>query len=251
MPEVESTSIVAAGCPRGHADAAARMRAPASLPDPEASPLRERLRGADALVIGPGLGRSSDTVTALLELLVALPCPAVVDADALNIVAAVGVRSEDAPNSAMQVVTPHPAEMGSTRGRPAREDRAGGSDRHLPSASRAGARRRGRAQGRRRLVVAASGHADTCRHDIASWHWQPGGTGDVLAGLIGSLLAQGLPARCRRDRRGEHSRWPGGSGGPGAARKRAGALASDLIATRCRRPGNVLGQALEAAIARR
>ena len=71
---------------------------PTSLPDSgtgalhrDALPvLRARIEKADALVIGPGLGRTPDTSAALLELLVGLPCPAVVDADALNIAASAG-----------------------------------------------------------------------------------------------------------------------------------------------------------------
>src|SRR4029077_13838663 len=73
-------AIVAAGClelmPTPLADAGTGTLHPDAVPA-----LRERLRGADALVIGPGLGRAPNTVSALLELLVALPCPAVVDAD--------------------------------------------------------------------------------------------------------------------------------------------------------------------------
>src|ERR1700693_5982779 len=101
-------SIVAAGC---------LEVMPTSLPDagtgvlhPDAvATVRERLRGADALVIGPGIGRSPDTVTALVELLVALPCPAVIDADALNIVATSGFDLK--LGGPAIVVTPHPAEM--------------------------------------------------------------------------------------------------------------------------------------------
>src|SRR5579864_7914705 len=89
---------------------------PTPLPDagtgvlhPDAIPtVRERLRGADALVIGPGLGRTPDTASALLEILVGLPCPAVVDADALNIVATSGFDWKRTGQPV--VVTPHPAE---------------------------------------------------------------------------------------------------------------------------------------------
>src|ERR1700686_974087 len=101
-------SIVAAGClevmPTALADAGTGSLRSEALPA-----LRERMRGADALVIGPGLGRSPETTTALLDLLVDLPCPAVVDADALNIPAASGFdwRRSGQP----VVVTPHPAEM--------------------------------------------------------------------------------------------------------------------------------------------
>ena len=76
---------VSRSCRRALPDAGTGVLHPDAL-----ATIRERMKGADALVIGPGLGRAPETVSALLELLVGLPCPAVVDADALNIVAASG-----------------------------------------------------------------------------------------------------------------------------------------------------------------
>src|SRR5580700_1916045 len=107
IPEAIHT-IVAVGClevmPTALPDAGTGVLHPDALPT-----IRERLKGADALVIGPGLGRAPETVSALLDLLVGLPCPAVVDADALNIVAESGF---DLKRCAQRVViTPHPAEM--------------------------------------------------------------------------------------------------------------------------------------------
>ena len=122
--------IVAAGClevmPTPLADAGTGTLHPNAVPA-----VRQRLRGADALVIGPGLGRSRDTTSALLDLLVGLPCPAVVDADALNIVAESGFDWKLTGQT--NVVTPHPAEMGrlaamSTAAVPA--DRIGTAERY-------------------------------------------------------------------------------------------------------------------------
>src|SRR6202162_5205632 len=102
-------SIVAAGClevmPTPLPDAGTGTLHPDAVPT-----VRERLRGADALVVGPGLGQAPDTVRALLEILVGLACPAVVDADALNIIAASGFDWRSTGQTI--VVTPHPAEMG-------------------------------------------------------------------------------------------------------------------------------------------
>ena len=177
--------IVAAGC---------LEIMPTALPDggtgtlrPEGSALvRERAAAADALVIGPGLGRSPDTVAALLDLLAALPCPAVVDADALNIAAASGFDWRACPSPV--VVTPHPAEMA----------RLAGTDTAAVQADRIGtAERFSRQHGvvvvlkGAETVVAAPGQATHIdRHRVVAL--ATGGTGDVLAGLIGSMLAQGL-----------------------------------------------------------
>ncbi|MGA8634156.1 MAG: NAD(P)H-hydrate dehydratase [Candidatus Dormiibacterota bacterium] len=234
-------SIVAAGClevmPTPLPDAGTGV-----LHSDAVATVRERLRGADALVIGPGLGRSPETVSALGELLVGLPCPAVVDADALNIVATSGFDLKLGGQAI--IVTPHPAEMA----------RLAGTDTTTVQADRVGtAERYAQEHGvvvvlkGAETVVAASGepaHIDT-HHVVAL---ATGGTGDVLAGLIGSLLAQGLPAR---DAAIAGVTIHAQAGLMVQARRgRAGALASDLIET-LPAAQELLRQALEAATARR
>jgi hydroxyethylthiazole kinase-like uncharacterized protein yjeF len=233
--------IVAAGC---------LEVMPTPLPDagtgtlhPDAvSAVRERLRGADALVIGPGLGRAQETVSALLEILVGLPCPAVVDADALNIVATSGFDWKSSGQT--NVITPHPAEMG----------RLAGIDTEAVQADRLGtAERYAREHGvvvalkGAETVVAASGsptHVD--RHRVVAL--ATGGTGDVLAGLIGSMLAQGLAPR---DAAVAGVTIHAQAGLMVQARRgRAGALASDVIDT-LPAAQELLREALEAATARR
>ena len=123
-------AIVAVGCleimPTPLPDAGTGVLHPDALPT-----IRERLKGADALVIGPGLGRAPETVSALLDLLVGLPCPAVVDADALNIVAEFGLRLETLRTRERR---DHAAPRGD--GAPCRhghESCAGGSPHHCPA----------------------------------------------------------------------------------------------------------------------
>jgi hydroxyethylthiazole kinase-like uncharacterized protein yjeF len=234
-------AIVAAGC---------LEIMPTSLPDlgtgtlhPSAIPtVRERLRGADALVIGPGLGRSPDTVSALLELLVGLPCPAVVDADALNIVA--GSEFDWKLCEQTNVVTPHPAEMGRLAGidtAAVQADRIAIAERYAEQHGVVVALKGAE------TVVAASGHPthiDT--HRVVAL--ATGGTGDVLAGLIGSMLAQGLAPR---DAAVAGVTIHAQAGLMVQARRgRAGALASDVIDT-LPAAQELLRQALEGATARR
>ncbi len=229
--------IVAAGC---------LEIMPTPLPDAGTGALhpdglalaRERAAAADALVIGPGLGRSSDTAAALLELLQGLRIPAVVDADALNIAAASGFDWHAC--SSTVVLTPHPAEMA----------RLAGVDTAAVQADRAGtAERFSQRYGvvvvlkGAETVVAATGmptHVD--RHRVVAL--ATGGTGDVLAGLIGSMLAQGLA--------------PGDAAVAGvtihaqaglmvqARRGRAGGLASDVVEA-LPAAQELLRQALEAS----
>src|SRR5580700_8942108 len=83
-------AIVAVGClevmPTPLPDAGTGVLHPDALPA-----LNERFHStADALVIGPGLGRAPETVETVRQILTLNPVPAVIDADALNIVAASG-----------------------------------------------------------------------------------------------------------------------------------------------------------------
>jgi hydroxyethylthiazole kinase-like uncharacterized protein yjeF len=234
-------SIVAAGClevmPTPLPDAGTGVLHPDAV-----ATVRDRLGGADALVIGPGLGRAPDTVTALLELLVGLPCPAVVDADALNIVATSGFDLKRGDQAI--VVTPHPAEMARLAGtdtRTVQADRIRTAERYAQDHGVVVVLKGAE------TVVAASGqptHIDT-HHVVAL---ATGGTGDVLGGLIGSLLAQGLPAR---DAAIAGVTIHAEAGLMVQARRgRAGALASDLIEA-LPAAQERLRQALEAATARR
>jgi NAD(P)H-hydrate epimerase len=167
---------------------------PAPLPDggsgvlgPTAlQALRERLQGAAALVIGPGLGRASETEDAVLELLRTLPCPAVVDADGLNIAAA---RGFDWHDSAQPIVlTPHPAEMARLSGRDTAWVQ---QDRHGVAAHYA--RDHGVVvvlKGAETVIAAPDGRIHIDDHRVVAL--ATGGTGDVLAGLLGAMIAQGL-----------------------------------------------------------
>src|SRR5580658_5901151 len=235
-------AIVAVGClevmPTPLPDAGTGVLHPAALPT-----IRERLDGADALVIGPGLGRAPETVSALLDLLVGLPCPAVVDADALNIVAESGFDLKRCEPASV-VITPHPAEMARLAGT---DTKAVQADR-LTTAQQY-AQRYGvvvTLQGAETVVATAGQPPHIDRHHIVAL--ATGGTGDVLAGVIGSMLAQGLSAR---DAAVAGVTVHAQAGQMVQARRgRAGALASDVIDT-LPAAQELLRQALEAATARR
>jgi NAD(P)H-hydrate epimerase len=150
---------------------------------------REHLPLADAVVVGPGLGQAPETQQAVVALLRTLPCPAVVDADGLNIAAAHDVDWRAAGQPV--VLTPHPAEMG----RLARLDTAQVQADREAVAQRY-ARERGAVvvlKGAHTVVAAPDGrlHIDEHRGIVAL---ASGGTGDVLAGLIGAFLGAGADA---------------------------------------------------------
>jgi NAD(P)H-hydrate epimerase len=185
--------------------------------------LRDHLPRASALVVGPGLGRALRTEAAMAVLLARLTCPTVLDADALNIIAARSLRV--GASRQPLVVTPHPAEMGRLAHMPTDAVQA---DRHGVAA--AYAQHEGVVvvlKGSRTVVAAPDGRLHEDGHQVVAL--ASGGTGDVLAGLLGSLLGTGLPpfeaaiaAVTIHAEAGEMVQ---------AVRGRAGALASDVLDT--------------------
>lgn len=140
---------------------------------------------AAAVVCGPGLGPGGSEV---LRRCVAFRGPALFDADALNLAAP---RPEIfAARSGATVLTPHPAEAGRLLG-------IATSD--VTSARERSARELARRSGA--VVVLKGFRSLVARPDGAlavvlagNPGMATGGSGDVLSGVIGALLARGLPA---------------------------------------------------------
>ena len=205
-PEAMSTALPGSG-PIGRTDIPALQGAAA---------------GADAVVIGPGIPRGPETAPAIRGMLDRHPLPIVLDADAVNAIAdhpgLVAVIGHDAPI----VLTPHPGEMARL---------VGGSIEEV-QADRVGIARR-KAQewnavvllkGARTVVADPEGPAaiiPTGNPGMAT-----GGTGDVLAGLVGALLAGGLRPR----EAARVAAWVHGRAGDLAAARlgERGMLAGDL-----------------------
>jgi holo-[acyl-carrier-protein] synthase len=143
--------------------------------------------GADAGVIGPGLGRDASTRRLLEDLVPRLPVPLVLDADALNQLAE---HRSILPRFSPQIVlTPHPAEFGRLAGldtAAVQQDRRGLVSRFAKQWNKVVV-----LKGAGTLIAAPDGRVTLS--PVATPALASGGTGDVLAGLIGGLLAQGLP----------------------------------------------------------
>lgn len=142
----------------------------------------------DAVVIGPGLGGQPATQRRARNLVAAIRVPAVVDADGLNALA--GVGNWWTGLRAPLVLTPHPGEFGRlVRGEPPPAD-----DEALRSRAALDAALRWRQvvvlKGAKSVVANPDG--DLLRSDVSSPALATAGTGDVLAGVIGGLLAGGL-----------------------------------------------------------
>ena len=159
--------------------------------DPSAADvIRERIHNYSALAVGCGLGWSGGTTALIDRLLLAgedpPSLPMVVDADGLNNLS----RCSDWANRlrAPALLTPHPGEMATLTGQPTAQvqaDRIG-----MASQSAADWRQTILLKGAHSVVAAP--YEERCVLPFANPALAAGGTGDVLTGIIGGLLAQGL-----------------------------------------------------------
>jgi len=144
------------------------------------------LPGKDAIVLGPGLGVTAETASLVARLYREVDLPMVVDADALT---GLGQTLPPVDGQGARVLTPHPGEMARLTGHTVAEIQA----ERLAVASDY-ARQHGVVlllKGASTVIAAPDGRLainPTGNPGMAS-----GGMGDVLAGVIGALLAQGLP----------------------------------------------------------
>jgi NAD(P)H-hydrate epimerase len=133
------------------------------------------MKRADALLLGPGLAADPDTIGLVCEVVAAAPVPVVLDADALRPEVVEAVRGKPF------IGTPH----------------AGEYQRIAPALTAAD-----------RAVLVQKGPLTRITHGEAVW-FSPfggpvlarGGSGDILAGITGGLLAQhpaDLPAAAAR-----------------------------------------------------
>ena len=193
---------------------------------PDESICAQAIRRADAIAIGMGLGRGECTAALITLALTNAKAPLVVDADALNEIAAtpelmLALQRYEAP----KIITPHLGEMSRLVGKPIPE-----ISRDMPSAAMHAAN-----------VLNATVVLKEARTVICDQHtlyvntygnsgMATGGSGDVLAGMIAAFLAAGnadaavhgvlahaLAGDAARDARGSH-----------------GLMASDIIDALCK-----------------
>ena len=148
------------------------------------------LAQATVAVLGPGLG-TSDAALAILRRVASANFPLLLDADALNLLATHPVLAAGiARREAATLITPHPAEAArllATSIEAVQTDRVAAA---LALAQRF------------KADVALKGCGTVIAHPDGRWRINTrgnpglasGGTGDVLSGFVGALLAQGWPA---------------------------------------------------------
>jgi ADP-dependent NAD(P)H-hydrate dehydratase / NAD(P)H-hydrate epimerase len=155
--------------------------------------LADRLDKCRALAVGPGLGRGPNAV-AFVRRALDVDLPLVIDGDGLWALSEVmkdepeALRGRDQPT----VLTPHTGEFAFLAGRPVADDRV------------ADVRERAdewnavvHLKGRRALTAAPSrggGAGEVWINTTGNPGAATGGSGDVLTGIVGSLVAQGMSA---------------------------------------------------------
>ena len=144
----------------------------------------------DAVVLGPGLGQEAETRALVRAFVGACPVPLLVDADGLNALAPAqaGDRAglEALRRPAPTVLTPHPGEMARLVGRSTRDVQATRPETALALARETGAVVVLKGEGT--VIADPVGHAAVC--GAGNPGMATGGTGDVLAGLVGALLGR-------------------------------------------------------------
>ena len=154
------------------------------LSDTDYDLLLAAAQGKEAVAVGPGMGTAEETGHLLRKLYRELRQPMVVDADGLNLLAAeVGV-----PTAGPRILTPHPGEMSRLTGLTTLEIQ---NDRRTVATDFA--KRHGVylvLKGASTIIAAPDGRLAI--NPTGNPGMAAGGMGDVLTGLLGGLLAQGL-----------------------------------------------------------
>ncbi|SMC29901.1 yjeF C-terminal region, hydroxyethylthiazole kinase-related/yjeF N-terminal region [Andreprevotia lacus DSM 23236] len=144
---------------------------------------------ADVCVVGPGLGQSAAAL-AWLQQALTVDTPLVIDADGLNLIAQSGALQQQLhQRQAPTVLTPHPAEAG----RLLQQSTTAIQARRLPSALQLARQYRCTVLLKGSGTVCSDGEVCSINHS-GNALLANAGQGDVLSGLLGVLLAQGLPA---------------------------------------------------------
>jgi NAD(P)H-hydrate epimerase len=186
----------------------------------DADALLALARGRDAVAVGPGLGTTAPIEALVVRLYGELEAPAVFDADALNCLA----RSPRVPTPAGErILTPHPGEMARLMAAPWADlaPRRLGAARDLANAMSSTVVLKGAG-----TVVAEPGGAVRV-NPTGNPGMATAGSGDVLTGMVGGLLARGVPAA---EAAGAAVWWHGRAGDlASAARGEPTVIASDLL----------------------
>lgn len=164
------------------------MVAPLALSGPEADAYRRSLPSYSSVVVGPGLGTRPEGKQLLQEMLTIYNGPMVIDADALNLIAEHKLHDLLVKRRAPTVLTPHPGEM----------SRFLGVDKEEIVRDPVGTVRKAVTLSHGVVLLKGAATLISSPDEILYLNHYPNdgmataGSGDVLSGIIGGLLSQGM-----------------------------------------------------------
>lgn len=153
--------------------------------------ISQNITTKQAVVIGPGIGSAPETAELVLQAYLTVKCPLIIDADALNILAANQDRLHFPAGP--RIFTPHPGELGRLLNKSTdaiQDNRLNAAimgcnlfsnDLHDIVVILKGAG-----------TIIAGGDGSTIINTTGNPGMATGGMGDVLSGIIGALVCQGM-----------------------------------------------------------
>ncbi len=162
--------------------------------DSDTDIILQHTKGKQAVVIGPGIGTAPETAAIVVKLYQTLECPLVLDADALNILAANRDASMEPPGA--RIFTPHPGELSRLLDKPIDTIQANRLD-----SAELGCNLFPNKNHETVMVLKGAGtiitsnDGSTVINTTGNPGMGTGGTGDVLSGIIGAFIAQGMTAK--------------------------------------------------------
>jgi NAD(P)H-hydrate epimerase len=149
--------------------------------------LKGALEGKDVLAIGPGMGTQDETKALFLELVKKAAVPLIIDADGLNCLA--GSAGAIGGRKAPVILTPHPGELSRLTGMTVKDIQVN----RIQAAKTFAVQHKCHLVLKGHRTVAVSPTGDIYINPTGNAGMATAGTGDVLTGVIASLLAQGMP----------------------------------------------------------
>ncbi len=153
--------------------------------------ISETLQTKETIVIGPGIGQDPVTAELVLRIYLSVKCPLILDADALNILAA--NRDKLHAPAGPRILTPHPGELGRLLNKSAEDIQANRLD-----AAKLGCELCKNDLHEIVLILKGAGtiiagsDGSTIINTTGNPGMAAGGMGDVLSGVLGALVCQGL-----------------------------------------------------------
>ncbi len=158
-----------------------------TLSSASADKICEAMKKAKSIVIGCGFGVNEDTVSVLAEVIKNAEVPLVIDADGINIIS----RNINVLKAAKVpiILTPHPGEMSRLTGMSVKQIQ---SDRIQTAVDFANEYNVTVVLKGANTVVATHGEKTAFVNTTGNAGMSKGGSGDLLAGLVGAFLAQSV-----------------------------------------------------------